>query len=232
MNHRTIRRRRAAASVLFAALVFGAPVAVAAPPADLPGIISSNDIASGIVPLGAAAVQFYLTTMRAAIARAEHPTAADTADIAESTRLRALELAGMLKASEVMKTSDLQKAMGYYFQPTPQQTAVMERGTALKAGQADGIIAAAAGMPSRQWDPLRAKVEDAAGINDGEQWGNGGDSPTGPASAAGLERAAKVRQTSAANRALVASNAAEIKRLHEAYVKITTERAQAAMAEQ
>ena len=132
------------------------------PLTDLPGITSDKDLASGVVPLKPADVQFYIKIMRATLDRYQHPTPQDAADIAEVKRLHQLQTLGQSKMAEDMKAGNMQKAMNDMFHPTPEQQATLDRGEAL-LGDAPQMLAKDAGMPGRQWSALYQVVEHAAG---------------------------------------------------------------------
>ena len=202
-----------------AALVWLLPFAVGVaaghkPPADMPGITSSRDLASGLVPLKPADLQFYIKILRTTVARYEHPTAKDLADIAEAKRLRAVEMTDQQNMARDLKAGNTSKAMNEdMFQPTPEQAAALERGNAFTYGSAAEIFAEDAGMRGGQWLGLSEVVERAARLNAAAGYGSADDSPTPKPTAAALARAAAWRRTAAADETLVAPSVVEIKRL-------------------
>lgn len=217
---RSPRARLLTAAVLAWALSPAAVIAAAGhePPADLAGIISTKDLKSGVVPLTAADLQFYLKNLQASVARYQHPTAKDLADIAEAKRLQAVEIADQQKMAQDMKAGNTQEAMTEdMFHPTPEQSAAMDRGNAFKYGRTAEMLARDAGMGGDQWGRLSEVVERAAGLDAGTGYGSADDSPTPKPTAAQLAqqrvRVDAWRRTDAANQKLVAPDAAEIKAL-------------------
>lgn len=216
--------------------VEGAFAANQNPQQDLPNVTSGKDLHSGLVPLKPADVDFYMKIMRAALDRYQHPPAQDLKDLAENQRLLHLQALGTAQMVADMKAGNNQKAMGDVFQPTPDQKAVMDRSSELQMRLA-AMLAKEAGMPREQWDNLTKAVEDASGLNDDYnsiQWGSGDTDSTFKPSA---DQLAKIQQATAdrkrvaaANRQLVAPNAAEIKKIHDLIQPIATQRAQAATA--
>jgi hypothetical protein len=206
-------------------------------PNDLPGVISAKDSYSGTVALKPADVQFYLKIERAALDRYQRPTPEDLKDMAEANRLRHLEAVGTAKMTEEMKKSgNMQKAVAEMFQATREQQALMRHADDL-VGYVPRMLAREAGMPADQWDNLTKAVEDSAGMNDeynNVKWGSGGDSgapkPSSDQVAAAVKAAADRKQVAAANRQLVAPNAAEIKKMHELTLPIIEARGRAVQA--
>jgi hypothetical protein len=206
------------------------------PQQDLPSVTSGKDLHSGLVPLKPADVDFYMKIMRASLDRYQHPPAQDVKDLAENQRLLHLQALGTAKMTADMKAGNTQKAMSEVFQPTPDQKALMARSEELQM-RLPAMLAQEAGMPRAQWDDLTKAVEDASGLNDeynSTQWGSGDTDSTFKPSA---EQLAKIQQATAdrkrvaaANRQLVAPNAAEIKKIHELIQPIATQRMQAAAA--
>ena len=168
---------------------------------EMPGLTTSNELYSHVVPLTAADVEFYLSILAAAADRAQHPTPVDLSDIAEAKRQYTL----MHLAIEGKAT----------FNPTAAETSSAIRGNALMSTEILEWLASQAGMPKRQWRPLQQTVEDAAGLNDGAIYGASDDTP---APAPSLEQRAYVQKAAAvraANRALVAPNASRVRTLRE-----------------
>jgi len=200
-------------------------VASAQPQSDLAGITSNKDFHNG-AELQPADVQFYLRIMRAAVARYQHPTAQDVADIAETKRLRQLLTSAQAKiAADSQTGKSYQVIQADAFVPTSAQTVVMNRGTDLLSGNAAEILASNEGMPGYQWDTLRQTVETAAGLHDGDRFGSG-EGPT-ILTPEQRERAARIIKVRADNRQLVAKDAAEIKRLNEQTAQLTAASCQA-----
>jgi hypothetical protein len=188
--------------------------AVHKPIGDRPGNTSAKDLESGQVPLKPADLQFYLTIMRASVARYEHPTAQDLADLAEDKRLTAIEMADSQKMILDLKAGNKERAIHEdVFKPTPQQSAVMRRGDDLRDGHIPRTLAGNAGMGSDQWDKLRRTIDET--IDGPQGYGSADEGAAPKLSAAASARAAKITRALAANRALIWPSAAEIKRLKD-----------------
>jgi len=195
---------------------------------DLPGITSQKDLASGVVPLKPADVQFYIKNMQATLDRYQHPTPQDLADIAEAKRLRQLQVLAQTKMAEDMKAGNMQKAMNEdMFHPTPEQQATLDRGNALTYNGLAQMLAKDTGMPGGQWDMLSQVVEYAAGVDATTGYGSGDDGPGSKPTTEQLAYAANRRRVAAANQALVAHDAPAIKRLHSLVMQAAADRAQA-----
>ncbi len=186
--------------------------AVHKPIGDRPGNTSAKDLESGEVPLSPADLQFYLSIMRASVARYEHPTAQDTADLAEDKRLTAIEMADSQKMVQDLKAGNKQKAYGVdIFRPTPVQQAAMRRGDDLLHGNIPRVLAGNAGMGYDQWEKLGRTIDEV--VNGPAGYGSGDEGPAPKLSAAQSASAARVMRARAANRKLVMPSATEIKRL-------------------
>jgi hypothetical protein len=196
------------------------------PLTDLPGITSEKDLASVAVVLKPADVQFYIKNMQATLDRYQHPTPKDLADIAEAKRLNQVALLALSKMGEDMKAGNTQKAMNEdMFHPTPEQQATMDRGGALSYDGVAEIVAKDAGMPGGQWLAVCKAVEFAAGVDAGVGiYGSAGDSPTSNPTPEQVAFLANRRRITAADQALVAPNAPEIKRLHGLVMQAASDR--------
>jgi hypothetical protein len=197
-----------------------------APRTDLPGIISSKDLESGVAALKAADVEFYVTVMRATLERYQHPSAKDLADMAEAKRLTQRQMAAQAKVAEDMKAGNSQKAMADMFQPTPEEAAALDRGNALARGGVADLVAGEAGMPLNQWDKLSNVVQHAAGLDGDTGSGSGDAGQTSTLTPAQQVRAQDIQRVRAANRDLVAPSVPELKRLKSATDAIILERVQ------
>jgi hypothetical protein len=205
-------------------LALGATVALAAPHVDqdLGGVSSRKDLASGVVPIGAADVQFYLKVMRASLPRYGHPSAQDTADIAQAKRLRDRQMSSMQNA----------KSPGDIFIPSPEEQAMIERGARLGGGHQPAfeglpeVLAMDAGMPREQWELLAQHVEDAAEIKREVMFGSGVDSPTGADTPEKAAHRAKFAARLQQEHAVASADAAEIRQMHGRAVEFESQRQQ------
>jgi len=221
---------------------FGAAIAAAGssavPTKDLEGYTSSKDFASGVVPISAADVQFYLKTMQGALGRYQHPSVQDVADLAESKRYEARMLQIQQRLADDPGNPKLQQEYAKAFEdPSPAEAAMRERGDRLRGGRVPSfeglpeLLVMEAGMPADQWERLAQAVEDAAGIERESKWGSGSDEdPTGPDTPEKKAHRALFQKAMAASRSIAAPQAAEIRRLHEQTARYESDRAEQSSA--
>jgi hypothetical protein len=200
--------------------------AVSAPPhPDLPGIISSADLESGVVALKAADVQIYVRIMRTTLDRYQHPTAKDLADMAEAKRLMQRQMAAQVKVAEDMKAGNSQKAMADMNQLTAAESAALDRGNALSRGGVAALVAGEAGLPQDQWDKLSMVVQRAAGL-DGDTGSGSGETGSIALTPAQRARAQDIQRVRTANKEIVAPIVPELRRLKSMTDPIILERVQ------
>jgi hypothetical protein len=205
------------------------------PAKELPGIISSKDAKSEVVALKPADVQFYLKIEHAALDRYQHPTPQDLKDMAEARRLHHLQMVGQVKLGKALEAGkSIREAAALQFAMTRDEQTAMDRGDALMSLQ--WVLAADSGMPREQWANLSETVETAAEIRDPADAGGegpGGHSPSALSAEeiAAIDKAvAQGPRVKAANRQLVAPNAADIKKTLDLIQPLMMERMQANQA--
>jgi hypothetical protein len=223
----TTSRTRQCVGLLFSVAAAWLAAAADHPPlADLPGIISSADLESGVVPLKAADLEFYMKIQRATLERYQHPPASDLTDMAEAKRLIQRQLAAQLKVVADMKAGNTQAAAADMDKLTPAEAATLGRGTALSHGRVDELVAAEAGMPVNQWDKLSSEVQRAAGLDGNTGYGSAGTGMSSKLTPDQQARAQAISHARASNRSLVAPSVPELKRIKAAIDPIVVDRAQ------
>jgi hypothetical protein len=231
---RLARLARGRIGVAFACTAAIASAAAGGPPTkDLAGLTSNKDLGSGVVPITDADTQFYLKVMRASLDRYQHPSAQDTADLAEQKRYLARIQQLQERLAKDPSSPSVQADYAKVLQdPSPAESAARERATHLRGGNVPSyegvpeVLAIELGMPSYQWEHLAQAVEDAAGTEHEGKWGSGDADPTGPVTPELQARRALVAKARAASRSIVAPQAAEVHRLHEQVARYESERAE------
>ncbi|HVC19029.1 MAG TPA: hypothetical protein VNE16_03055 [Vicinamibacterales bacterium] len=182
-----------------------------APPMnDLAGYTGARDLENQTAPLTAADLDFYLQTMRAAVARAQHPSPQDLASVAAMEQGTTATVGEAKKMAVALKAGDTAAYQA-------AAAAMQRQQNEIRAGDKlvqfmDQVEAADRHMPEAQWSALRGRVEGVVTVG-----GSGGDGGEAKLSAAQMQQAARRAATAhkieAADRALVAPHAAEVRQL-------------------